>query len=269
MVSSSLFAVKVRVFKSCILDTVNQGHLYICGLDARVHFQSLLFFSTRVCRVIVWWVNGCQPQHLCLCGFAGVCSGVFCGCSSSGSKDRCMDEHCCETTCASSDQTSCADIFHTRDNRKVSLLQRQKQFDTKMATIHMITHMQQSITCVYPAVFSQVTGNGEGFPTVHTHIWPLSSMRPHVFLQVTTWGPTLAAHRAHVRSLPSVPPHMHVETSKCSEVFWTVGAAIGALTRVSPKVTLKPIPGLKTFPTLWTQEAALGAVTGTMWLEPC
>lgn len=38
------------------------------------------------------------------------------------------------------------------------------------------------LTCVDAAVFCQVTGDGEGLPTVLTDVRFLSSVNPHVFL---------------------------------------------------------------------------------------
>lgn len=120
---------------------------------------------------------------------------------------------------------------------------------------------------MYPPVFSQVTGNGEGLPTVLADIGPLARVRPHVFLQVTAGRPAFTAHRAHVRPLPGVPPHVHVEASECSEVFGAVGAAVGPLTSVCPQVALQAIAGLEALAALRAQEAALSGVGRPVGLQ--
>lgn len=120
---------------------------------------------------------------------------------------------------------------------------------------------------MYPPVFSQVTGNGEGLPTVLADIGPLARVRPHVFLQVTAGRPAFTAHRAHVRPLPGVPPHVHVEASECGEVFGAVGAAVGPLTSVCPQVALQAIAGLEALAALRAQEAALSGVGRPVGLQ--
>lgn len=211
--------------------------------------------------------------------WAGVCSGEFFGCSSWCRRCRRRDGCCCGTTCVSSGQTSSVNISRTPDTRTASLLENRPRgarvqnryksiwsYDS-ISLCTVIMWPASCLTCVYPPVFSQVTGNGEGLPTVLADIGPLARVRPHVFLQVTTGRPAFTAHRAHVRPLPGVPPHVHVEASECGEVFGAVGAAVGPLTSVCPQVALQTIAGLEALAALRAQEAALSGVGRPVGLQ--
>lgn len=127
-----------------------------------------------------------------------------------------------------------------------------------------------SLTCMYPAVLSQVTGNREGLAAVLAHVGPLARVGPHVLLQVAARRPTLAAHLAHVWPLARVPSDVHIEAGQRGEVLGAVGAAVGSLARVCAQVTLQPVTCLEALAALWTQEAAPAtAMASAVGLEAC
>lgn len=127
-----------------------------------------------------------------------------------------------------------------------------------------------SLTCVYPAVLGQVTGNGEGLAAVLAHVGPLTRVGPHVLLQVAARRPSLAAYVAHVRPLARVPPDVHIEAGQRGEVLGAVGAAVGPLAGVCAHVSLKAVARLEALAALRTQEAApVAVVAGAVRLEAC
>lgn len=129
------------------------------------------------------------------------------------------------------------------------------------------TWRRPCLTSVDPPVLGQVTGQGEGLPTVLADVRPLAGVRPHVLLQISSRRPSFIANCTHIRPLARVPPHMHIKSGEGCEIFRAMGAAVRPLPRVPPQVALESIAGFEAFAALGAQEATLVGVVRPVRVE--
>lgn len=73
-------------------------------------------------------------------------------------------------------------LLETQKRGKKKLLVKTVNYCSGMIVSGMSTWWRPCLTSVDPPVLGQVTGQGEGLPTVLADVRPLTCVRPHVLL---------------------------------------------------------------------------------------